>query len=426
MVAQQAWFAGEMARPLRVGTRPSRAAAEQEMPLYGGAGRARAGRVLGGSWWSRPCARGRHPADLVGDGPGTGDHRPRTTASGARHREALRLSSARTLPDGPTPGPPALHRRLDLRVARLLRAAGDPGGVRGHARTTCPTSTARTNYRQVLHNSLLPGRRHGGPGTTPTSTGSNIRTRTGTTPRAALRPDRRGRGAQAAADRAAPVRRHPRRGRLHPAARAPAEAALVVSSFLDTEYPFTEPGADGPTSSTRCGRRTSRPDSPTCRWRSPGRATGSAATRSSTWCPRPSSLLARPGTSWPTGADGATVSCPTPPARTTTARTLARGDEQAVRARTPAVYGLVDTVEQDDCSSSSSRPGSAHWPRGQAALPPPGGNGAQPAMRRSSPPRPKWWRWTVRAAALLVRRVGAGAMVSARTRWSIWRPRCRG
>src|SRR5437588_532692 len=28
--------------------------------------------------------------------------------------------------------------------------------------------------------------------------------------------------------------------------RTPAEAALVVSSFLDTEYPFTEPGKDGP------------------------------------------------------------------------------------------------------------------------------------------------------------------------------------
>ena len=98
-------------------------------------------------------------------------------------------------------------------------------------------------YRQALHNSLLAGatgwlglvqfrlRRPDPPGSLPASR-----------LRAAFRPHRLTRPAQAAAGRDEGVRRRADRGRRRQCERADSETALIVSAYLDTSYPFTSPG----------------------------------------------------------------------------------------------------------------------------------------------------------------------------------------
>lgn len=111
--------------------------------------------------------------------------------------------------------------------------------------------------------------------------------------------------------------------------RSATDTALVVSSYLDTAYPFTRPeDADHIYRTARqswvAGRLiASRPPSP-------GRATGCPARPCCTWCPPPSSCCPPPGTSWRTGP-GPAPRCTSPTAPVTTTSSAAPGTPTSTR-----------------------------------------------------------------------------------------------
>ena len=135
LVAQQAWFAGEIAA--RFGAHPSVVGwlVSNEMPLYGGPGTS--AEIAS---WARAVLRRR--ARGGGDTAhlarrrrvGRRAHGRRQRLLPADARAARRLRRAARLSDGGRRGAPAPHRRLRLRARIELRPAGRARGVRRHLR----------------------------------------------------------------------------------------------------------------------------------------------------------------------------------------------------------------------------------------------------------------------------------------------------
>lgn len=245
MVARQAWFAGQMAR--RYAAHPAVAAwlVSNEMPLYGGAG----AREQVASWAQLIVtavreAGGTQPISL-GDGAWGLEITGRD--NGFRLRDAARLCDFIGPHCYPMGDDPARQHYAAAWICELAGSFGRPVVLEEFGLTSdfAADAHAAHYYRQVLHNSLLAGaggwaawnntdfdglehqdpyRHH------PFELHFGLTDSTGA-PKPQLLELRRFADTLAEAD-------FPR------LRRAPAETALVVTSFLDTEYPFTEPEAD--------------------------------------------------------------------------------------------------------------------------------------------------------------------------------------
>ncbi len=246
MVARQAWFAGEMAR--RYAAHPAVAAwlVSNEMPLYGGA----AAREQVASWaqliiTAVRAAGGTQPISL-GDGAWGLEMTGRD--NGFRLRDTARLCDFVGPHCYPMGDDPVRQHYAAAWICELAGSFGLPVVLEefGLSSDFAADAHAAHYYRQVLHNSLLAGatgwaawnntdfdglehqdpyRHH------PFELHFGLTDASGT-PKPQLAELRR------FADTLAGVG-------FDRLTRSPAETALVVTSFLDTEYPFTEPGADG-------------------------------------------------------------------------------------------------------------------------------------------------------------------------------------
>jgi endo-1,4-beta-mannosidase len=245
MVARQAWFAGQLVR--RYAAHPAVAAwlVSNEMPLYGGAG----AREQVASWAQLIVtavreAGGAQPISLV-DGAWGLEITGRD--NGFRLRDAARLCDFIGPHCYPMGDDPARQHYAAAWICELAGSFDRPVVLEEFGLTSdfAADAHAAHYYRQVLHNSLLAGatgwaawnntdfdglehqdpyRHH------PFELHFGLTDATGA-PKPQLLELRR--FAETLAEVDFPRLR-----------RAPAEAALVVTSFLDTEYPFTEPEAD--------------------------------------------------------------------------------------------------------------------------------------------------------------------------------------
>ncbi len=247
MVAQQAWFAGEMAR--RYAAHPAVAGwlLSNEMPLYGGAGT----REQVASWaqliiTAVRAAGGTQPISL---GDGAWGLEITGVDNGFRLRDAARLCDFVGPHCYPMGDDPVRQHYTAAWICELASSFGLPVVLEEFGVTSDYVSDVNGAhfYRQVLHNSLLAGATGWGAWNNTDFDGLEHQdpyrhhpfelhfglTDAAGVPKPQLIELRRFADTLAEVDFT----------RLH---RAPAEAALVVSSFLDTEYPFTEPGMDGP------------------------------------------------------------------------------------------------------------------------------------------------------------------------------------
>ncbi|HEV2343050.1 MAG TPA: cellulase family glycosylhydrolase [Actinocrinis sp.] len=246
MVARQAWFAGEMAR--RYAAHPAVAGwlVSNEMPLYGGAG----AREQVASWaqlivTAVRAAGGTQPISL-GDGAWGLEITGRD--NGFRLRDTARLCDFVGPHCYPMGDDPARQHYAAAWICELSGSFGLPVLLEefGLSSDFAADDHGAHFYRQILHNSLLAGasgwaawnntdfdglehqdpyRHH------PFELHFGITDATGA-PKPQLTELRKFADTLAEVD-------FPR------LSRTPAETALVVTSFLDTEYPFTEPPADG-------------------------------------------------------------------------------------------------------------------------------------------------------------------------------------
>lgn len=247
LVARQAWFAGQMAR--RYATHPAVVGwlLSNEMPLYGGVG----AREQVASWAQLLVTAvreggGTQPISL---GDGAWGLEITGVDNGFRLRDTARLCDFVGPHSYPMGDDPVRQHYAAAWICELAGTFGRPVLLEefGLSSDFAADTHAAHYYRQVLHNSLLAGatgwaawnntdfdglehqdpyRHH------PFELHFGLTDASGA-PKPQLTELRR------FADTLAEVGFD----RLR---RAPAEAALVVTSYLDTEYPFTEPAADGP------------------------------------------------------------------------------------------------------------------------------------------------------------------------------------
>jgi len=247
MVAQQAWFAGEMAR--RYAGHPAVAGwlVSNEMPLYGGPG----DREQVASWAQLVVTAvreggGSQPISL-GDGAWGLEITGRD--NGFRLRDAARLCDFLGPHCYPMGDDPVRQHYTAAWICELAGSFGLPVVLEEFGVTSDFTSDwyGAHYYRQVLHNSLLAGATGWGAWNNTDFDGLEHQdpyrhhpfelhfglTDAAGAPKPQLLELRRFADTLAEVDFA----------RLR---RTPADTALVVSSFLDVEYPFNEPGQDGP------------------------------------------------------------------------------------------------------------------------------------------------------------------------------------
>src|SRR6185437_1039243 len=248
MVAQQAWFGGEMAR--RFAAHPAVAGwlLTNEMPIYGGED---APREQVASWAQLiidavRAGGGTQPISL---GDGAWGLEITGKDNGFRLRDAARLCDFLGPHSYPMGNDPVRQHYTAAWICELAGSFGLPVILEEFGLTSDFVSDANGAhfYRQTLHNSLLAGATGWGAWNNTDFDGLEHQdpyrhhpfelhfglTDAQGTPKPQLAELR------AFADVLAQVD-FPR---LH---RTPAETALVVSSYLDTEYPFTEPGRDRP------------------------------------------------------------------------------------------------------------------------------------------------------------------------------------
>lgn len=247
MVARQAWFAGEMAR--RYAAHPAVCGwlVSNEMPLYGGA----APREQVASWAQLIItavreAGGTQPISL-GDGAWGLEITGRD--NGFRLRDAAALCDFIGPHCYPMGDDPVRQHYTAAWICELAGSFGRPVILEEFGVSSDFTADAHAAhyYRQVLHNSLLAGATGWGAWNNTDFDGLEHQdpyrhhpfelhfglTDAAGAPKPQLTELRR--FAETLAELDLPRLR-----------RAPAEAALVVTSYLDTQYPFTEPEADGP------------------------------------------------------------------------------------------------------------------------------------------------------------------------------------
>ncbi|MGH3415172.1 MAG: cellulase family glycosylhydrolase [Actinocrinis sp.] len=246
MVAQEAWFAGEMAR--RYAAHPAVAGwlVSNEMPLYGGP----SSREAVSSWAQLIVTAvreaGGHQPISLGDGAWGLEITGRD--NGFRLRDTARLCDF-IGPHSYPMGDDAVRQHYTAAwICELAGSFGRPVVLEEFGLTSDFASDANGAhyYRQALHNSLLAGATGWGAWNNTDFDGLEHQdpyrhhpfelhfglTDAQGTPKPQLAEVR------AFADVLAEVDFT----RLR---RADAETALVVSSYLDTQYPFTEPPADG-------------------------------------------------------------------------------------------------------------------------------------------------------------------------------------
>ena len=182
LVAQQAWFAEEVApryarHPAVVGWLVS-----NEMPLYGGPGGVGRDHRVGAA--RRPGAAGRRcdPARLARRRRlGDRDDGRRQRLLAARARAARGLPRAALVPDGGRRGAPGARAGVRLRARRRVREARRPRGVRRDLRLRGRRPRRRHLPAGPAHDAPRRGDRVARLERTRTTTTSAARTRTGTT-----------------------------------------------------------------------------------------------------------------------------------------------------------------------------------------------------------------------------------------------------
>ena len=242
MVAREAWFAGEMVR--RFASHPAVCGwlVSNEMPIYGGEDSPRetvsawAQLIIG----AIRAAGGTQPVSLGRRGVGHRGQRGGQRLLGGRLRTAVRLPRTAHLPGRQRPDPAALRRRLGLRAGLHLRRPGGAGGVRRQLRL----------HRRPQRRALLPA------GAAQLAAGRRDRLggleqhrlrqprRAGPLPasrvRDALRADRLGRAPKPQLAEMAAFAAILGQVGSTGCTRADSDTALVVPSYLDTVYPFTQ------------------------------------------------------------------------------------------------------------------------------------------------------------------------------------------
>jgi endo-1,4-beta-mannosidase len=247
MVAQQAWFAGEMAR--RYAGHPAVAGwlLSNEMPLYGG--QAPHEQVAAWAQLIITAVRAAGGAQPISLGDGAWGLEITGLDNGFRLRDTARLCDFIGPHCYPMGDDPVRQHYTAAWICELAGSFGLPVVLEEFGVTSDFVSDANGAhyYRQALHNSLLAGATGWGAWNNTDFDGLEHQdpyrhhpfelhfglTDAHGVPKPQLAELRRFADTLAEVDFT----------RLR---RAPAEAALVVTSFLDTEYPFTEPGADGP------------------------------------------------------------------------------------------------------------------------------------------------------------------------------------
>ena len=243
MVGRQAWFAGEMVR--RFGPHPAVAGwlVSNEMPLYGGD---HAPPEIVAAWAQiiRDAVRaaGGQPAVLARRRRlGHRGQRPRERVPARRRRRGSATSSARTSTrwattrSGSTTRPPG-SASWPARSAGRWCSRSSGSAPTSPRRRTRPATTGTS-----CTTACWPARPAGSPGTTPTST-CPARTRTGTTPSSSTSASPTRPAAQAdAGARCAAFAATLDAIEATRCARTDTDAALIVPSYLDTSYPFTDP-----------------------------------------------------------------------------------------------------------------------------------------------------------------------------------------
>jgi endo-1,4-beta-mannosidase len=247
MVARQAWFAGQMARRFAAHPAVSAWLVTNEMPLYGGPD----SREAVSSWAQLivTALREGGAAQPVSLGDGAWGLEVTGRDNGFRLRDAAELCDFLGPHCYPMGDDPVRQHYAAAWICELAGSFGKPVMLEEFGVTSDFVSdrNAAHYYRQVLHNSLLAGAVGWGAWNNTDFDGLEQQ-------RPYLHhPFELHFGLTDATGKPKPQLLELREfsrvlgevdfPRLH---RAPAETALVVSSFLDTEYPFTEP-TDGAT-----------------------------------------------------------------------------------------------------------------------------------------------------------------------------------
>jgi endo-1,4-beta-mannosidase len=415
MVAKQAWFGGEMAR--RYAAHPAVAGwlVSNEMPIYGG-GHAPHEQVASWAQLIIDGVRANGGTQPISLGDGAWGLEITGLDNGFRLRDAARLCDFLGPHSYPMGTDPVRQHYTAAWLCELAGSFGKPVILEEFGLTSDFVSDANGAhyYRQALHNSLLAGVTGWGAWNNTDFDGLEhqdpyrhhpFELHFGLTD-AHGRPKPQLAELRAFAEILAQVD-FPR------LRRTPAEAALVVSSFLDTEYPFTEPGKDGPELCRTLGQAyvaARLADLPLAIARE---SDGIGADAKLYLVPSTKQLLSP---TWyalaDLAADGATVYV----SYFAGAHDNQRGPWHAAMNRLfgfehQLVYGLVDTVEEDEFEFDFVRPfgGLSEGSRLRFRT---GGNAHSRAMLPVVPTDAEVVAVDGKGRpALLVRRVGAGSMV---------------